>query len=1105
MREARQPPEPCPSAHASSDSDSAQPRKRRRRFIRRWLMWGWATLSLCMVLEGSRIAHALSADFMISEGRGRGLSSAAGYTHGYEGLGGVLHAGPRVLDVLLPIAAAMDKVLSLPFVVIQMALPLTAVEAAPAPTRGRGRKEENTIILAFKDDDGKGERRRLGAEDRRAARRAFWQRFSSTILPSALSQSPDEGGDADVPPSRALGALLPPGELLDRLTLPLKSLLRQEGDGEDANIESDYLSALNMEVLTFPTPAPEDDRPGPFPLPLDRLLAKLRADPLVESASHDEVLAMDGGWKEQAETEGQSEESIGRVEGEWEKRTELSASLATADLPNDPDVLKQWAHMDSRGVGLKTPEAWSIWTGVPQASEDDMYTYDTNKQIVAVLDSGVQYDHLDLADNMWRNEAECNGKRGIDDDHNGFIDDCHGYDFVGNTGRPYDDNGHGTHTAGVIAAIPNNRRGVVGVCWRCKIMAVKVLDKDINGAISWTIKALNYAILHGAKITNNSWGGQGTRYPALEVALNRARQNDMVFIAAAGNYNSDNDVVPTYPASYPVDNILSVAAMTQTGKLLPNSNWGHSSVHLAAPGERIYSTWLDGGYRWQDGTSCAVPYVSGVVALVWGREPMLGSQEVIDRVIQTTTKVPALIGIVRTSGTVNALAALEAGKPLPKDLTSLDCASKNPCSKFATCWETENGPKCMCAQGYRGSGFACADIDECADAEAEEKLLCGSSSESADGPPSPSVCRNTAGAYECVCQEGYEKDGQGKCRDIDECSIEGDAGDPNMWHRRLGADDERETSCPAGLPCINTQGGFRCQCPSQSAWVAEERTCSPIGLPSSGPCVSNGPCGAFAICQVAGAFLWERAECACMDGFIKKTQTATECHPVDSLSPAVKVQGDGEDLAFPPLQLAAMASGSQEDTNSDHSSDVFFSLPKAKAEEDQRQRSWGSLGSSSTPPQPAVGPRSAVDILSDTPAPFVFQQAKKEPQQDAPSLGGSNKTKTKTKTPPNKPKNKPPHQKQKQQQQQQQGPGKQKAKAPGPMAMAKKEKENNRMASKWQQAAEAAMAAKRRRRSGGGVMTATTAALSQAADGPLLNLGRLVAGGLPTGLMGGRG
>ena len=281
--------------------------------------------------------------------------------------------------------------------------------------------------------------------------------------------------------------------------------------------------------------------------------------------------------------------------------------------------------------------------------------------------------------------------------------------------------------------------------------------------------------------------------------------------------------------------------------------------------------------------------------------------------------------------------------------------------------------------------------------------------------------------------------------------------------------------------------------------------CISAGLPSSGPCVSNGPCGAFAICQVAGAFLWERAECACMDGFVKKTQTATECHPVDSLSTAVKVQGGGEDLAFPPLQLAAMASGSQEDTNSktDHSSDVFFSLPKAKAEEEERQKSWGSLGSSSTPPQPAVGPRSTVDILSDTPAPFVFQQAKKEPQQDASSAGSN-----KTKTPPNKAKNKPsPHQKQQQQrQQQQQGPGKQKAKAPGPMAMAKKEKENNRMAKpKWQQAAEAAMAAKRRRRGGGGVMTATTAALSQAADGPLLNLGRLVAGGLPTGLMGGRG
>jgi len=278
--------------------------------------------------------------------------------------------------------------------------------------------------------------------------------------------------------------------------------------------------------------------------------------------------------------------------------------------------------------------------------------------IVAIIDSGIRYTHEDLASNLWVNPNEIAGN-GLDDDHDGFVDDLYGINAVLNNGDPDDDFGHGTHVAGIIGAVGNNQKGVVGVAWRVQLMACKFLDNTGNGSISDAIVCFDYARSKGASIINASWGADAYS-STLRLAIQRARDAGIVVVTAAGNEGTNNDVVPSYPGNYYVDNLVSVAATTSSDTLASFSNYGATTVDLAAPGSFIYSTWnsADNDYAYSSGTSMGAPCVAGVFALVRARFSNYTYQQLISRVLTNTDLLPALAGKCITGGRVNLRKAL---------------------------------------------------------------------------------------------------------------------------------------------------------------------------------------------------------------------------------------------------------------------------------------------------------------------------------------------------------------------------------------------------------------------------------------------------------------
>ncbi len=329
--------------------------------------------------------------------------------------------------------------------------------------------------------------------------------------------------------------------------------------------------------------------------------------------------------------------------------------------PNDPLLTQLWGmknlgQKDSAGqagvmgVDIDAEKAWDIETG-------------SAKMLVAIIDTGIDFNHPDLKDNIWTNQAELNGKAGVDDDGNGVVDDIHGYNAITNDGNSMDDHGHGSHCAGTIGAKGNDGKGIVGVNWNTRMMAVKFLDANGSGNLENAIKAIDYATKMGAKVMSNSWGGGGFSQTLMD-AIKRSNDAGAIFIAAAGNDSSNNDETPGYPASYNVANIISVAAIDNTGTKAGFSNYGRSSVHLGAPGVNIYSS-TGGAYDSWSGTSMATPHVSGVAALVWSHEPQLTAIELKQRLLQTARPVPGLKGKTKTGAMVNAYMALTNTIPAP--------------------------------------------------------------------------------------------------------------------------------------------------------------------------------------------------------------------------------------------------------------------------------------------------------------------------------------------------------------------------------------------------------------------------------------------------------
>jgi subtilisin family serine protease len=300
---------------------------------------------------------------------------------------------------------------------------------------------------------------------------------------------------------------------------------------------------------------------------------------------------------------------------------------------------------------IDAPEAWDTTTGEP--------TF-----VVAVIDTGVDYNHEDLEENIWDNPEETPNDN-QDNDGNNLIDDVHGWDFFSNDNNPMDEEGHGTHVAGTICAKGNNGIGVSGIAWQYKIMTLRFLGPN-GGLTSDAIAALNYAVDKGVRVSNNSWGGGGYS-TSLKNAIANAGSAGHLFVAAAGNGGSDGignntDISPHYPSSYDLDNIISVAATDNRDRLASFSNFGTTSVDLGAPGVDIASTMLS-GYYWSSGTSMATPHVTGVAALIFGLHPEFSNLEVKDLLLNTARPIAALNGKTLTGGVVNAYdAALTAGE-----------------------------------------------------------------------------------------------------------------------------------------------------------------------------------------------------------------------------------------------------------------------------------------------------------------------------------------------------------------------------------------------------------------------------------------------------------
>ncbi len=352
----------------------------------------------------------------------------------------------------------------------------------------------------------------------------------------------------------------------------------------------------------------------------------------------------------------------------------LSPVTVLAGPTDDTFLDAQWA-LNNKGSYIYYSDQYSHSEQSAEDIDIDLFegweTYPVGKEetkeiIVAVIDTGIFTDHPDLSGNIWVNYCEIPGN-GTDDDENGYIDDINGWDFYNDdatlfhdvthsdlTGTWYEDD-HGTHIAGIIGAVSGNGKGIVGVASNVnvKIMSLKVNGgKKSEGNSANAVKAIEYAEKMGAKIVNISWGTYSYSTELYETIKN----SSMLFVCAAGNDGNDNDTKPMYPASFDLDNVISVTYVNASGKLTngyggsnPGGNYGANTVDMAAPGKDILST-VTGGYTYKTGTSMAAPFVSGVAALILACADDMTSAEVRQMILSCTKTLPELSGKMRVPG-----------------------------------------------------------------------------------------------------------------------------------------------------------------------------------------------------------------------------------------------------------------------------------------------------------------------------------------------------------------------------------------------------------------------------------------------------------------------
>ena len=416
------------------------------------------------------------------------------------------------------------------------------------------------------------------------------------------------------------------------------------------------------------------------------------------------------------------------------KKAEPNYLLAVSSVPNDPMFGQQWDMQNTGqdggkpGADIEVTSAWNVTKGSPSV-------------IVAVNDTGIDYTHRDLYQNIWINQKQIppsrmrnlvdyfgdgfismrdlNDKRnqgvgkitdlngngyidggdllqpmikdawgndtgkggwadGTSRDGSGYVDDIIGWNFFANNNNPMDDFGHGTHVAGTIAATQDNSTGVTGIAPNVQVMPIKFLGSGGSGTIAQFIQGLNFSVSHGARISNNSWSG-AVYSTVLSDAIANARSHGAIFVAAAGNYSQNNDTSPTYPASFPLDNVVSVAATDRNNQLAGFSDYGAHSVQLGAPGVDVLSTKPGNTYGTLSGTSQAAPHVTGVLALVWSIHPDWTYKQVINQVLTTVDKIPSLAGKTTTGGIVDAAAAVGSASVSSKSpLHIVDSAASGP-------------------------------------------------------------------------------------------------------------------------------------------------------------------------------------------------------------------------------------------------------------------------------------------------------------------------------------------------------------------------------------------------------------------------------------------
>jgi subtilisin family serine protease len=384
--------------------------------------------------------------------------------------------------------------------------------------------------------------------------------------------------------------LSPPGKPPEALPGPMhgSGILEAPFHGSDIDLSTSAFRTPGRNPRDFPDQGRPSYRPGQLliqftrdvgPTEADTLHAEMKCEVLrVLPMARIHLVSLPEGSEMQEFIEGY------KASGIVEKVGKNSLRYPLETIPNDPRFAEQWSL-----TTISAPDAWSLTTGSPDI-------------LVAVIDTGVDYTHPDLAPNIWINAAEFRGEPGVDDDGNGFVDDVYGWDFGDGNPNPMDRYSHGTQVAGIIAAAGNNAIGVSGVSWNTKILPLKVQPNDSEDMDATSIiGAIDYAIAAGARIVNCSFGGtdpdinpDGTTRDGTDNlewdAFERLYNAGILAVCAAGNSGRDNDSTPLYPGSYDLDNIISVASATRSGNLSSTSNYGIKSVHLAAPGENILST-----------------------------------------------------------------------------------------------------------------------------------------------------------------------------------------------------------------------------------------------------------------------------------------------------------------------------------------------------------------------------------------------------------------------------------------------------------------------------------------------------------------------------------